>query len=227
MSTTTESAPTTTPPVSKNDLKALIAEAATGDTAKIERLLSPFLTSGERLVWCGISSKMGLFPTYDFAFLTDRRVGDLEVTPLTGNLNVEICYLQHIDAFVLSQPSFSILLGFVVVLGYPLCILLAVVVAALIAGLAGIITDSDGVANFMLMALSIVFSLVFMVGWTLLGSSLARRWILRFKKSGLWFKLRGSTVGSLIFADRDKFGMLASLARMVTEQKRLLDKETS
>src|SRR5438128_765632 len=81
---------------SKQDILRLIKGAAEGNKQQVERLLAPFLTPGERLVWSGVSGKMGLIKTYDFAFLTDRRVGDLEVTPLTGNLNVEVCYLQHI-----------------------------------------------------------------------------------------------------------------------------------
>lgn len=209
-------------PQTKQDLLRLIQGAATGDRQQIERLLAPFMTPGERLIWAGVSGKMGLLTTYDFAFLTDRRVGDLEVTPLTGNLSVEVCYLKDIDAMKISQPAIAITMWTWIAAGYPLWIFLGTTISLFTVGFA---TDFRGQISFYVFVFgAFMLSVLMIVAWTIFGIDMMRRWTLRHRKSGIWLKLRGSGIGSLIFADRDKFAMLTSLVRMITEQKRLLDK---
>lgn len=215
-------------PLTKKGLKALIKEAAQGDSAKIERLIAPFLSSQERLLWCGISARSGLLTTYDFAFLTDQRIGDLEVTPLTGNLNVEICYLQDIDAYVIAQPSITAKVWLALLATYPFVLWAAGVISALVATL---ITELVGMERdsmfYIFLALAPLVSLALLIPWTIYLKAGITRLLLHFKKSGIWLKLRATEVGTLIFADRDKFAMITSLARMMTEQKRALDRAAS
>ena len=217
---------TAAPTVTKRDLQALIKGAATGDKEQTERLLSPFLTPGERLVWSGVTAKMGLISVYDFGFLTDRRVGDLQITPLTGDLSVEVCYLQHIDAMVITQPAFSLKLWAGIIAAYPLWVAAAIGFSYVAGATTYEFLDNNTLAMFVFVAGAIGLSLLGIIGWTFFGIPAVRRGFLRYRKSGLWLKLRHSDIGSLIFADRNRFGLLAALTRMVTEQKRLLDKET-
>jgi hypothetical protein len=211
--------------ISKQDLRRLIAEAASGEREKIERLISPFLIPEERLLWCGITAKIGLIPTYDFGFVTNRRIGDLQITPLTGNLNVEVCDLARIDAYVLVQPAIPIWMWLVMGVVYPL------------AALAAWMMFGYFFRTLFRLQLGFVY---FYFPWTLVRLSAVsgalvvtffavvpwlKRLYLRLRKSGLWLKLRGSWKGTLIFADRDKFAALTAMSRVVTEQKRLLDME--
>lgn len=203
--------------VGKRDLKHLIKASASGDDHAARRLVSPFINSDERLLIYGISAKFGLIPTYDFLFLTDRRIGDLEITPLTGNLNVEVAFLQKIDAFVLSQPAFPLLLRAGMWMIYPLLALYGFAQASSIGYQLG---SSDSLSIIVALGLSVIGILI---GFYAINPAI-RRAFLRLKKSGLWCKLQGNPVGVLIFADRDKFSLLASVTRQVTEVKRQLDK---
>lgn len=191
------------------DLKGLIRQAAEGDEAALRRLLAPFLGSDETLLLHGITAKMGLFTTYDFAFLTNRRVGDLEVTPFTGGLNVEVAYLDKIDAFAVVQPAFPIALRVLMFLLY-----LAPPLFFLAPGI-----DSGG-GPILLLGFGAA------VGWVLLTwkafNPTLRRLFLRFKKSGLFLKLTGSMSGTLIFADRNKLAILNRLAAGIGEARRKL-----
>lgn len=197
-----------------SQLKTLIKGAARGDEQQIRQLVSPFLCDGETVLDCAVTAKLGLIPTYDFAFLTDRRIGDLQVTPLTGNLSVEVAYLHKIDAFVLIQPAFPILLRAFMVLLYLVAPLMAM----------GPVFSTRTFLSLLIGTLAII-----LVN-TLIAVALIpviRRVYLRFKKSGIWLKLTGSHMGVLIFADRDKFAVLTKLSRRMSEIKRQLDKEAA
>lgn len=202
-------------PVQKvSQLKTLIKGAARGDEQQIRQLVSPFLCDGETVLDCAVTAKLGLIPTYDFAFLTDRRIGDLQITPLTGNLSVEVAYLHKIDAFVLIQPAFPILLRLFMVLLYLLAPLIAMAPAF----------------RFRTFLTLLISTVVIVLVNTLIAVAIIpiiRRVYLRFKKSGIWLKLTGSHMGVLIFADRDKFAILTKLSRRLSEIKRQLDKEAA
>jgi hypothetical protein len=203
------------------ELKQLILQAASGDEAATRRLIGPFVAPEERLLMHGISAKFGLFPTYDFFFLTDRRIGDLEITPLTGNLNVEVAYVQKIDAFALIQPAFPLLFRLVLAFMYLLVPVgfFLFPVSVLREGLevplpAAALVGAIAAAAAVLLVLSVI-------------NPALKRSFLRFKKSGLWLKLNGSPMGVLIFADRNKFDLLTSLTRSLSDIKRQLDKVAS
>jgi uncharacterized membrane protein (DUF485 family) len=207
--------------VRKSDLKRLIVAASTGDSVAAKRLISPFVAPEERLLMHGISAKFGLFPTYDFFFLTDRRIADLEITPFTGNLNIEVAYLQNMDAFVLRQPAFPLLLRLFFFLLY------LILPIGFLAFAVSFLGDSLQLPTLLVItvgAFGAVGSgaLVFFV-----ITPLIKRGFLRFNKSGLWIKLRGTNVGTLIFADRGKFELLTSITRTMTDVKRQLDKLAS
>lgn len=197
--------------LTKKELSQLIKKAAAGDDESARRLISPFVTPEETVLEYGISACFGLIKTYDFLFVTDRRIGDLEITPLTGGLNVEIAYLQKIDALVLSQPAFPILLRLGMVFLY--------VYGAIGAfGLTGFAPDAFSVIIGLILAAIAVALVHFVV------NPLIKRTFLRLRKSGIFLKLYGNPVGVLIFADRDKFQMLTRVASHVTAVKRQLDK---
>lgn len=209
--------PSPTPPpsdlVRKKELKKLIALAADGDDRAIRKLVGPFIAQQEKIVMTGVSAKFGIFPTYDFFFLTDRRIGDLEITPLTGGLNVEVAYLQKIDAFVLNQPAIPILLRLFIFGLYVFALMIGFSLAASMGGLGvliGILIAGLGIAA--------VYYLI---------SPQIRRAYLHFAKSGVWLKLNGAPVGVLIFADRNKFDLLTKLTRAMSDLKRQLDKAAS
>ena len=199
---------------STKDLKALIKGAARGDKDQIQQLIAPFISDDEKLIECAVTAKLGLITTYDFAFLTDRRIADLEITPLTGNLNVESAFLHKIDAYVLLQPAIPILLRLFMLGLYLVVPLLAISMVFSIGGWVAIA----------LAALAIVICNV-LIGIAI--NPLIKRIILRFKKSGLWLKLTGSATGVLIFADRDKFSVLTKLARSLSDLKRTLDTQAA
>jgi hypothetical protein len=203
--------------VRKAELNRLIIAAASGDADSSKRLISPFVTPEEKLLMYGMSAKFGFFPTYDFYFLTDRRIGDLQITPLTGNLNVEVAYIQKIDAFVLSQPAFPIWFRLLLAFMY---ILMPFGIFMLIEGLMNL--PLPVVVLFGLPAAAGGAYLVF-----LFVNPALKRLFLRLKKSGLWLKLHGSPMGVLIFADRNKFELLTSLSRALSDVKRHLDKAAS
>jgi hypothetical protein len=201
----------------KTELNQLIKQAAAGSDEAARRLVSPFVHPDEKLLHYGISASFGLIKTYDFLFLTDRRIGDLEVTALTGNLNVEVAFLQKIDAFVLSQPSFPLLLRLTMLFFYPLFAVSGFFVIqsfAYEAGWSNAMSITLGVLVAVLAALLVRFAI----------NPNIMRAFLRFKKSGLWCKLQGNPVGILIFADRNKFAMLTEVTRLVSDVKRQLDK---
>jgi len=191
------------------DLKGLIRRAADGDDAALRRLLAPFIGSDETLLLHEITAKMGLFTTYDFAFLTNRRVGDLEVTPFTGGLNVEVAYLDKIDAFAVIQPAFPISLRVLMFLLYA-----APPVFFLAPGFAA------GGGSLLLAGIAAT-ALWLPLTWKAINPTL-RRLFLRFKKSGLFLKLTGSMSGTLIFADRNKLAILNRLATGIGEARRKL-----
>ena len=199
--------------VQKRELKNLIRQAASGDDASARRLVSPFINPDETLRHYGVSGKFGIIPTYDFLFLTDRRIGDIEITPMNGNLNVEVAYIQKIDAFVLSQPAFPLLLKLFMLMLYPLAAITAFGPATAIAGdlLVSLVIGVPAAA----LAVLLVFFAI---------NPAIKRLFLRLKKSGLWCKLNGHPVGVYIFSDRDKFGLLTEITRELTEVKRQLDK---
>lgn len=216
-----ETRPSPSDSVRKAELKRLIVSAASGDLTAVRRLIGPFVAPEEKLLMHGVSAKFGIFPTYDFYFLTDRRIGDLEVTPLTGNLNVEVAYIQKIDAFVLSQPAFPILFRLFMAFMYLFLPLgFYSLTAAFFGGLLGFPTT-----------VAIVFGIAAAIGAVLLVfvavNPALKRAFLHFKKSGLWLKLNGNPVGILIFADRGKFELLTSLTRKLSDVKRQLDKVAS
>ncbi len=192
------------------ELKHLIRGAARGDQKQIERLLSPFLLESETLKDCALTAKMGLIPTYDFAFLTDRRIGDLEITPLTGNLVVEVAFLHKIDAFSIIQPAFPILLRLFMFGLYfvPPLMAMSIVLSLGWLGLA--------------IAACVVFLANLIVSCVI--NPVIRRMYLRFKKSGIVLAISGH-FNTLIFADRNKFALLTRIASQLSEIKRQLDKE--
>lgn len=207
--------------VRKSELKRLILAASAGDSEAAKRLIAPFVAPEEKLLMHGISAKFGLFPTYDFYFLTDRRIGDLEITPFTGNLNVEVAYLQKIDAFVLSQPAFPLLLRLFLGMMY------LVVPAGCFSLIAPLFRDAMGLENPPAMILGGIAAAGAMVLVALAINPAIKRAFLRLKKSGLWIKLQGNPIGILIFADRNKFELLTSLTRTMSDVKRQLDKIAS
>jgi hypothetical protein len=207
-------APAKKPVQRVSQLKKVIKGAARGDEQHIRQLVSPFLCDGETVLDCAVTAKLGLIPTYDFAFLTDRRIGDLQITPLTGNLSVEVAYLHKIDAFVLIQPAFPILLRLFMVLLY--------LVAPLVA-MGPVFSTRTFLALFLGTVAIVLFNTLVAVAII----PIIKRVYLRFKKSGIWLKLTGSHMGVLIFADRDKFAVLTRLSRRMSEVKRQLDKEAA
>lgn len=196
------------------ELRRLIRGAAQGDEQMIRQLIAPFLCDGERVLDFAVTAKMGLIPTYDFAFLTDRRIGDLEITPLTGNLNVEVAYVHKVDAFVLMQPAFPILLRLFMIALYLIWPALMI----------GYVLSTRGFLALAIGTLSIVL-VNLVVGLAIIPG--IKRVYLRFRKSGIWLKLTGSAMGVLIFADRDKFATLTRLSRRLSEVKRQFDREAA
>ena len=216
--------------VTKQSLLQLINGAAGGDQQKIQQLVAPFITSDERLLWCGVTAKLGLLPTYDFAFITDRRVGDLEVTPFTGSLNVEACYLQHIDYCVIKQPAMPLWMWMLRLSMYVLFPMMIGVVYRLItmplwylSRESELVYAISSVIPWFVLSLAIYVASLAAV--PLIVNPIIVRIYLRLKKSGIWLKLRGSRLGLLIFSDRHKFGTLTSVCRLVADQKRILDAE--
>lgn len=199
---------------STRDLKALIKGAARGDEEQIRQLIAPFISDDEKLIDYAVTAKFGLITTYDFAFLTDRRIGDLEITPMTGHLHHMCAYIHKIDAYIIVQPAIPILLR-LFMLGLHLVVPLLGISFALSIGRWEVIS---------LAALAILIcNTLISVG----VNPLIRRVYLRFKKSGLWLILNGSSMGVLIFADRDKFSVLTKLARSLSDLKRTLDTQAA
>lgn len=190
-------------------LRRLIKEASRGQSDRVRTLMGPFVSEDEQFLSSGITARMGLIPRYNFYFLTDRRVGDLEVTPLTGNLNVEMAYLHKIDALVIRQPSI-ILLRIVFAILYAL-----IVVSAAVTTISAVdewtIALTVAAAGLALMILRFVVYPV------------VRRIVLRFRKSGMVLKLTGSAGATFLFADRSKMSTLAELSRRIANLKRQLD----
>lgn len=92
-----------------NDLKEIIMEASEGNKSAIKKLIKPFLGSDETLVNSGISGQFGIFiKVYNFYFLTNQRVGDITITPFTGELNIEVAFLDDIKSYTIIQPHISI-----------------------------------------------------------------------------------------------------------------------
>ena len=207
-------APKKRPVQQVSQLKTLIKGAARGDEQQIRQLVSPFLCDGETVLDCAVTAKLGLIPTYDFAFLTDRRIGDLQITPLTGNLSVEVAYLHKIDAFVLIQPAFPSLLREFMVMLYLFAPLIAMFPVFRLRTFLALLTGT-----LVILLVNVLISVAIV--------PIIRRVYLRFKKSGIWLKLTGSHMGVLIFADRDKFAILTKLSRRLSEIKRQLDKEAA
>lgn len=206
-----------TDPVRKRDLKNLLLRAGAGDQESARRLISPFVAPGEQLLMFGISAEFGIMRTYDFYFLTDRRIGDLEITPFTGNLNVEVAYLHKVDALVLSQPAFSLKLRLLLATMY---IFLPGLFYLSIFGFMAAMRLPDPIA----VLLGVIAAMGGVYAVAVAVNPAIKRAFLRFRKSGLWLKLTGSFVGTLIFADRDKFETLTRLTRAITDIKRQLDK---
>jgi hypothetical protein len=183
---------------SKAHIKSLVNRAAKGDEVAIRELLQPFIADDEQVLQFGLTAKLGLIPSYDFAFLTDEKIGDLQITPLTGNISVEVARLKHIDAYHLSQPAFPILLRLLLVILY------AGAVVFPLAALEG---------NFVI-AIPIALCLIAFVHFAVWPA--LKYAFLRFKKSGLWCKVGGFPIGVLIFADRNQFEFMTRLARNMT-----------
>ena len=58
-------------------------------------------------------------------------------------------------------------------------------------------------------------------------SPAVRRVFLRFRKSGMFLKLTGGSIGTHILADRNKMTEMSSLSRQITDLKRRLDVEAA
>jgi hypothetical protein len=202
-------------PLRKDEINQLIWMAADGDQEAARRLVSPFVSKGETLINFGLSAKFGIFPTYDFFFLTERQVGDLQVTPLTGDLDVETAYLRNISAMVLRQPAISIMFrmfmwSVYVWLPFALYSIASLLFGALIGNAFGsFLSVLCGIAGLPLAYFAFNPSLV--------------RAYLHFRKSGLYLILTASQMGVLIFADRNKFELMSRLTRQVSELKRKID----
>lgn len=190
-------------------LRRLIKEASRGNSDRLRALMAPFVSEGEQFLSSGITARMGIVPRYNFYFLTDRRVGDLEVTPLTGNLDMEMAYLHRIDAMVIRQPS-------IIVIRAVFAILYFLTIAA---GVGYAIFRPDDQANL----LSVAGVLVTLLFLRFVISPIVRRIVLRFRKSGMVLKLTGSSESTYIFADRSKMSTLSDLARRIADLKRQLD----
>jgi hypothetical protein len=223
-------APASQPSLRKRELRKLIHRAGKGDEEAARRLVSPFVSQGEKLVNFGVSAKFGIIRTYDFVFLSDRQIGDLRITPLSGNLSVGIAYLRAIDVVVLSQPAYPLLLRLFMLSSY-LWVSAGLwwVARAITLWAFGDVLFPNQNPTASLLTLGLGYGL-----WGLavvLGLFLAfvavnpaiKRAFLHFKKSGLWLMFRGTPTGLLIFADRNKFEMLTRLTRQVSELKRILD----
>jgi hypothetical protein len=179
----------------------LIRDAARGNPEAIETLLEPLLSEGETLISFGLGAKLGLIPTFDFYFLSDIRIGDLQVTPLTGALNIESAYLNKIHAFSINQPAISIWLRLFILSLY---LLIPFATYSLLTLLP--------IAGQLLGFISAVFSVFvvykFLTPWV-------KRVYLRFMKSGILIKLVGNPAGVLIFADRTKVQELIQLTKLM------------
>lgn len=91
-----------------NDLKEIIQEASEGNKSAIKKLIKPFLGSDETLINSGISGQFGMFiKVYNFYFLTNQRVGDITIAPFTGELNIEVAFLDDIKSYTIIQPYIS------------------------------------------------------------------------------------------------------------------------
>jgi hypothetical protein len=112
------------------------------------------------------------------------------------------------------QPAIPILLRLLMLSLYLVAPLMAI----------SVVFSIDGWIPIALAALAIVVCNV-LIGVAI--NPLIKRIFLRFKKSGLWLKLTGSSVGVLIFADRDKFSVLTKLARSLSDLKRTLDTQAA
>jgi hypothetical protein len=193
-------------------LKRLIKEASRGQSDEMQTLLRPFVSEEEEFVSWGISSRLGLIPRYNFYFLTDRRVGDLEITPLTGNFNVEMAYLHKIDAVAIRQPS-------LILMRLALLALYALVIAYGVAGAyIGFTDEESGIV-----ALSVAGAVAGVLLVRFVFSPAIRRIFLRFRKSGMFLKLTGGSDGTYILADRNKMTEMSGLSRQITDLKRTLD----
>ncbi|WP_372364609.1 hypothetical protein [Candidatus Uabimicrobium sp. HlEnr_7] len=92
-----------------NDLKEIIQSASEGNKSAIKKLIKPFLGSDEVLVTSGMSGQFGMFiKVYNFYFLTNQRVGDITITPFTGELNIEVAFLDDIKSYTIVQPYISL-----------------------------------------------------------------------------------------------------------------------
>lgn len=190
-------------------LKRLIKEASRGESERLRTLMGPFVSEDEDFLSWGITARMGFIPRYNFYFLTDRRVGDLEVTPLTGNLNVEMAYLHKIDAVVIRQPSI-ILLRILFAAMY----VLAVAWGAFVSSQAPVAASIGWAVALVVLALLFIQFIVYPI---------VKRIVLRFRKSGMSLKLTGSGGETFLFADRSKMSTLADLSRRIANLKRQLD----
>lgn len=197
----------------KRRLLNLIQAAAGGDEDAQRALLDPFLAEGEALLEFGLSAKMGILTTYDFYFVTNLRVGDLEVTPFTGALNVEAAFIRDCPAFVLNQPSIPITLRlwflgmYLVSAGFAFVL---VMFPPVFFGLLG----GDRPLALILGAFAFA-GLAYVVHHLLIPG--VKRAFLRFRKSGVFVMTSSGGMGILVFADRDRFGLMASLTRRMVE----------
>jgi hypothetical protein len=196
-------------------LRDLIRGAGRGDSEQVQQLLRPFISEEERFVSWGTSARLGFIPRYNFYFLTDRRVGDLDVTPLTGRFNVEMAYLHKIDAIVIRQPA-------IVWLRIALIIMYAFIAASTLAVAYQIRESGSDALKAGIVAAGV---LSFLVAHYLI-SPMVKRIVLRFHKSGMFLKLTGGSEGTYIFADRRKLPEMSGLSRAISELKRSLDVET-
>lgn len=197
-------------------LRALLKEAIRGEREGVQKLLRPFVSENEEFLSWGITAKLGLIPRYNFYFLTDRRVGDLEITPLTGNFMVEMAYLHKIDALIIRQPSI-ILLRLALIILYGL-----VLVTGLVAAF-----EANSSEDLVFLVASLALTALAVVVVRFVVSPFVKRVFLHFRKSGMLLKLTGGEVGTFIFADRTKMSELANLSRQITDIKRKLDVEAA
>lgn len=204
--------------IKRRELKKLIHSAGNGNMDAIKQLIMPMITDEEQLLLYGVSAKFGLIKTYDFYFLTDRRVGDMEVTPFTGDIAVEIAYLHKIDAIVLKQPAFPLLMRLFI--GFCYVFFPITLCGLTIYGL----VESFRIDTVLSIISGIAMGILIL--WFFIKAAVPAivRGFLKLNKSGIWLKLSGSVIGVLIFADRDKFDLIVSLSKRVSDMKRNLDK---
>lgn len=195
----------------KKQLSKLIRQAARGNYEAIQALLLPLLSEDENLIAFGLGAKMGFLPTYDFYFLTNFRVGDLQVTPWIGALHIESAYLDRIDSFAINQPPISIVLRLAIAILYLLTVSYVIQFSIVLGSTPlGIWWTIAIMAPILAALLLLIYKAI---------TPFIKRVYLRICKSGITIRIYANPQGVLIFSDRTKVQELIQMTKLMMAAK--------